>query len=256
MKQDPGKHGPEQLNDGVRDIPVWTRRCAQNRTLAFVGFLPIWLVGCGVLLVLGTGYDRAQAAGARLLAGGCLVLLCAAVTVMLWFRFVSGGRITRRIADRLYGSEGSASMAWPESLKRRIPLFAYFLFAFCAVTAIGLVLGGIFPVEYWVSVSAVFFVPFLVYAFMKLGDVASPFMLLWPALYAAHAIVSLSGLLLIGTPFSLAPKYQALDLLIPVLGYGILAGLAGHIYSRIALRRLRALAASAESAGEGEEAAR
>jgi hypothetical protein len=255
------KHGSDEQqaneqNEAIRDIPLWTRRYAQNRTLRFVMFLVIWLVGVAVLFVLGTGYDRAQASGSRLFAAVCIVLMCAVVIAMVWFRFVSGGRITRWIADRLYGSEGSASVASPESLKQRIPLFVYFILGFCALATTGLLLAGPLPYEYWTSVSAAFFVPFLVYFFMKYRDVTSPFMLLWPALYTVHALVSLSGLVVIGKPFSLAPKLQALDMLIPILGYSILAGVAGHIYSRFALRRLRALAAGSEITEEAEEAVR
>jgi hypothetical protein len=36
------------------------------------------------------------------------------------------------------------------------------------------------------------------------------------------------------------------------VGYGSIAALAGHIYSRFALRRLRALAATTETAEQGE----
>jgi len=37
---------------------------------------------------------------------------------------------------------------------------------------------------------------------------------------------------------------------VPVVGYGLIAALAGHLYSRYALRRLRAIARGPEAAEE------
>ena len=44
-------------------------------------------------------------------------------------------------------------------------------------------------------------------------------------------------------------------LFIPIVGYGLLAGLAGHVYSRIALSRIRVLARSgmASQSGRGSD---
>jgi hypothetical protein len=128
-----------------------------------------------------------------------------------------------------------------------------FLFMFCIVAHVGLGVMGFTPIEYMQPISALYVVPFIVYlgTIMRRAGVGSPFMFLWPLLYALHAI-----LLVAGTPVRFGGKLEILNMLVPVAGYGLIAALAGHIYSRIALRRLRALAASAESAGEGEEAAR
>jgi len=45
----------------------------------------------------------------------------------------------------------------------------------------------------------------------------------------------------VGVPISRGPLF---DMLVPTIGYGLLAGLAGHIYSRFALRGLRSLTSS------------
>ena len=42
-------------------------------------------------------------------------------------------------------------------------------------------------------------------------------------------------------------------MLIPTVGYGILGGLAGHLYSRFALRKLKRLAASGGGGASGGE---
>jgi hypothetical protein len=59
---------------------------------------------------------------------------------------------------------------------------------------------------------------------------------LWPVLYALHAVLLLSG-----APILFEDKWEVLNMLLPVFGYGMLSFLAGHLYSRIALRRLRHL---------------
>jgi hypothetical protein len=60
--------------------------------------------------------------------------------------------------------------------------------------------------------------------------------LLWALLYTLHAL-----LILAGAPIVFHGKWWNLNLALPVFGYGILSLLAGHIYSRVALRRLRRL---------------
>jgi hypothetical protein len=65
---------------------------------------------------------------------------------------------------------------------------------------------------------------------------AAPFMLLWPGLLVIHAVLALAGV----HPFSGEPS--AVTILVPTVGYGAIAALASHVYSRVALRRLRSLA--------------
>jgi len=108
----------------------------------------------------------------------------------------------------------------------------------------------VLPIRYMQPVSALYAVPFLVYIGIALRGIGSPFMWLWPALYGIHAI-----LLVAGAPIHFGGKWEALNMLVPVVGYGLVAALAGHIYSRIALRRLKVLAGSpeAEASMRGEE---
>jgi hypothetical protein len=58
-------------------------------------------------------------------------------------------------------------------------------------------------------------------------------------LYGAHAI-----LLLAGAPVAFPPRWHMLDLVVPVFGYGLIAILVGHMYSRYALRKLQRIARS------------
>jgi len=69
-------------------------------------------------------------------------------------------------------------------------------------------------------------------------------MFLWPALFVIHGVSIVAGV-----PIS---RGIAFDIFVPTVGYGLIAALAGHIYSRVALRRLRALAATARPHDEAE----
>jgi hypothetical protein len=59
---------------------------------------------------------------------------------------------------------------------------------------------------------------------------------LWPILYGIHAI-----LLIVGFPISFPKEWYLLNIVVPVFGYGLLAILVGHIYSRYALWKLKSL---------------
>jgi hypothetical protein len=72
--------------------------------------------------------------------------------------------------------------------------------------------------------------------------------LLWPALYAAHAI-----LIVAGAPIVFSSPWDSLNMVVPTIGYGLLAALVGHFYSRVALRRLKSLTQS-QIANSSEEA--
>ena len=73
-------------------------------------------------------------------------------------------------------------------------------------------------------------------------------MLLWPGLYALHAI-----LIVAGAPIVFTGAWEGLNMLLPVAGYGLLAGLAGHIYSRFALRKLKDAARAGLADDEGRD---
>ena len=128
-----------------------------------------------------------------------------------------------------------------------MPPLAAFLFMFCIVASVGLGFAGFLPVRYMQPVTAIYCVPFMCYLGAKHGKGGSPFMFLWPALYAIHAI-----LLVAGAPIRFEGMYEILNMLVPTAGYGLVAALAGHIYSRFALGRLRAAAAGLEGQGDGE----
>lgn len=242
MTQDAENHSTEHEKD-VREIPIWARRYAQNRTLAVVASLVIFLVSYAAIGGLSYLTAWAYVSGHRGLAAVLMLFLAAALVAVLWFSFVGGPSIMRGITDRLYHAEGHASTGpSPDEVGRQVwtqlPLVG-FLFMFCVIASVGLGLMGFIPIRYMQPVSALYVVPFIFYLGTRMRGVGSPFMFLWPALYGLHAI-----LLAAGAPIHFGGSYEMLNMLVPVAGYGLVAALAGHIYSRIALRRLKALAAS------------
>ena len=83
-------------------------------------------------------------------------------------------------------------------------------------------------------VSALYVVPFLVFLYLWQRPIISPLALLWPTLYAIHAILVVADV-----PILFHKPWTALNMLIPIAGYGILFGLLGHVYSRYALKKLK-----------------
>ena len=237
----------EKQYDQVRDIPKWARRYAQNRTLPVVVFLGIFVFGWCMFAGLSYLTAWAYKADQRFLAAVSMLVLCAFAVWWLWFSFVGGTRIMRQISERLYRAEGSVLVGPPlgPDATRQPPTLIVFVFMFCVLASIGLGLLGFLPISLMQPVSALYVVPFLCYLGLKMRRIGSPFMLLWPALYGIHAILDVAGV-----PVRFWGDFHALDIFVPMVGYGLIAALAGHFYSRFALRRLRHLAASPDAPAE------
>jgi hypothetical protein len=250
MRQDSEKQTDGRQQD-LREIPKWTRRYAQNRTLPFVVFQLIFIAGAAAFGGLGLSIGWASAHGHRPLAAALVLILCGFSVFWIWLSLFGGlRRLTAPIVARFYRREGEVALspsAGPATCRR--PPLALFLYMFCILAHIGLGFLGVVPARTMQPVSALYFVPFCIYLALKMRPNGSLFMLLWPGLYALHAL-----LLTAGAPIYFGGPYEALNMLLPIAGYGLLAGLASHLYSRLALRRLRVLARSPEVLKTGEGA--
>jgi len=71
--------------------------------------------------------------------------------------------------------------------------------------------------------------------------VATPRLARLSSALVIHAVLALAGV----RPFSGEPN--AATILVPTFGYGVIAAMASHVYSRVALRRLRSLARDLEA---------
>ena len=76
-------------------------------------------------------------------------------------------------------------------------------------------------------------------------------MVLWPVLYALHAI-----LIVAGAPILFTGEWVGLNMLIPTVGYGLLAALVGHLYSRFALHKVKRLARTGLPTADSQEEVR
>jgi hypothetical protein len=242
MKTNANQDTPERHDP--REIPKWARRYAQNRMLPVAWLQVILLLSYGSALALLYLTKWAHARGERSLAVVFMVVLCGAAIWVLWFTFFRASAMVVRAGERVYRGEGSVSLdempAGSVGFRTPLPVLVFLFFVF---VALGLRLLGLLPREHVQPVVAVCLVLFLLYAWVRLRAASGFFFLLWAGLLAVHEI-----LLLAGAPIGFGAKYDALNTLLPVCGYSILAGLASHLYSRLALRRLRVLARSPEVA--------
>ncbi|MCK4887605.1 MAG: hypothetical protein KAS96_09475 [Planctomycetes bacterium] len=224
----------------VKDIPKWTKRYAENRTLTFVVSMVVFLVlfaGIGLPSYFG---GKAYRDGNMvlfwvcMLFAGCACLGTVILSVPRW-----GDKITKLITRRLYRKEGEVVFAVAEKTKKqqRVGMVVAVMFVGCLLLSV--VSGFVFnwPIKYMQPISAIYVVPFIIFIGIWQRPVVNPagfLSWLWPVLYGVHAI-----LIVAGVPIVFDGPWTGLNMLIPVAGYGLLCGLAGHFYSRYALRKLK-----------------
>jgi len=248
-------NGPEPQD--ARQITKWTVRYAQNKGLPVLVSL---MVNMALFVAISGGSCLAgmtYRTGQMLWFWVLIVFLVVGCVPALVFLSVPkwGGPFIVRISMRLYRREGMATLPPPQRVIQHpwAGPVAGGLLGTCVLASVVLGYLGYFTVEYMQPVSALYLVPFLVFLSLWLRPMVSLLSLLWPALYALHAILVVAG---VPIQFDSGPG-QALNMLIPVFGYGILGGLAVHMYSRFALRKLKRLAAAGGEGGYiGSEAGR
>jgi hypothetical protein len=140
------------------------------------------------------------------------------------------------LSRRLYGNEGTAVAPAKPCGRSRADQVVPIAYALCLALTVAAGFAFESVPRYLVPIMATYSVPFLLYIWARQGGMAAPFMLMWPVLQAIHAVLVLAGV----HPFNGEPN--AVNILVPTVGYGAIAALASHLYSRVALRRLRRLA--------------
>ena len=230
---------PQETVGDLRQMGKWARVYAQNRSLGVVVFMIVF-----VILYIGIG-------GGSYLAGfawheghmgmfwACMALLGASLVGTIYFSVPWwGGKAMERVVQRLYAKDGTVAICAPKTGRRIylvIPLGITFFVCILASVALGGM--GFIPIEYMQPVSALYCVPFMVCLVLLQRPAVGYVALLWPFLYGLHAV-----LIVAGVPIRFTGAWQALDLLLPMAGYGILSSIVGHLYGRFALSRLRRLA--------------
>jgi hypothetical protein len=230
----------------VREVPKWANRYAHNRTLQVMVNMSLYFLAFVAIAGSSKLAGREGQAGHKIAAlGWCAVALAAAA---LWIWLVAThrlGRMSNAITGLLYSAEGTVVAAARAYRCSHANIVIAIVFPLCVALSVAACLALETAYRYWLPITAAYAVPFLVYVWARQGGMAAPFMLLWPGLLLIHAALALAGVY----PFSSEPN--ALAVLTPTFGYGAVAALASHVYSRVALRRLRSLARGAETDGTG-----
>lgn len=240
----PDKIKNRQIRKKLKEIPKWTRKYAQNRTFPF-------LVAMVIFLLLFTAISAPSYLGGRAYRSGntftfwiCIFFLVIVCAVLLFFSVPKwGGKLIEKIARRLYGSERFTTLPPPARIKKYhwVGWVVGLVFASCVVGSVQLGIRGFIPIEYMQPVSALYVVPFLVFLVVWQRPLVGLLSLLWPILYAIHAILIVTGM-----PISFTGNLIPLNMLLPTFGYGFLTLIIGHVYSRFALRKLKTLAKAQE----------
>ena len=241
MSESPTKSGQPPSKDPQKDpqeLAKWARAYAQNRSLGVVVSLTFFVVLAAA--IGGLSY----LAGVSYRSGNMLpfwVSIAALVPVLGALIYLStprwGGKLLERVVERLYAKEGNVAFSPPSAQAKVWGPVLGACFGICVLASVMSGFAFDIPSKYMQPISALYVVPFLVGLWFLMRPMARYAALLWPALYATHAILILAGvpILFTGRP------WEGLNILIPIAGYGILSALVGHLYSRVALRRLKRL---------------
>ncbi len=194
----------DQNTERLKEIPKWTRKYAQNRTLTILALMAmVMLFSMFVAALVGfpLGLITAGFRKGNMTLGcvGIAVLVAVlVVTVKFIIIFLSkfGGKnrglIGQLIEQRIYGKEGAVSMPMPKSSKKKICLeiVSAVIFFICFFGSWHLAIKGYIAYKYLQPVSALYIVPFVVcgWYFLK-SPRMGPIYLLYPILYAVHAIL-------------------------------------------------------------------
>ncbi len=220
----------------IQDLPKWVGRYARNRTLPMLLVLGVaaalWIVVIG-LTFLGS---KAHQAGQSWAVVVCAVLIIAAVIANTWISVPQwGGRRLLGLAARFYAREGEVEIGSPGCGKKMN--WVGFVFMILITATVAATFLGILNLRNLLPVTATYTVPFLTLVLLSQRQRVGHLMLLWPALFLVHAV-----LIVAGAPILFEGRLDVLNILIPATGYGVLAALVSHLYSRYALRKVRRLA--------------
>ena len=106
----------------------------------------------------------------------------------------------------------------------------------CLLGSMELAMLGYIPVKYILPLMALFVVPFNVYLYFMQRPRLGPVHLICPILYAVRAILIIAGVPIFFTGTFAVP----LNMFLPII-YTLLTYMIGHLYSRYALKKLKAI---------------
>jgi len=251
MNSNQNNKSQDQDTEKLKEIPKWAKRYAQNRTLTVLVLMVMItlfsiLFGAvfGFLIVLPVaGFAKGNIALGCISTVVLIILSIAVVKFYISFLKKFGGKnrglIDQIIERRIYGKEGAVSIP-PPVVTKKMRGFDYILGAIGLIYMLGvnqLCMVGYIAFKYQQPLLALYFVPAFVFEYFLLQwPKVGPIALLWPTLYAIHAI-----LIVAGVPIYFTGNLGILNMPVPLIGYGFLAYMIGHLYSRYALKKLKSI---------------
>ena len=238
-----------QDTEKLKEIPKWTRKYAQNRTLTT--FVVIVMI-CLMSMVIGFPLAFTIAAFVKgnmiLFWVGIALFVVVSIFLIIFLSKFGGknrGLIGQKIDQWIYGKEGAVSMPLSKTTKKMkwLDIVVALVAGVCMIGTMHLYMDGYISVKYLLPVTAIYGVPFLVFQYFFQRPRLGPLLLLCPILYATHAILIIAGM-----PIFLTGKWGIGNMAIPLFGYTFSVYAIGHIYSRYALRKLKNLNHSEEGA--------
>ena len=251
----------DQNTEKLKEIPKWTRKYAQNRTLTIL-VLTVMITLFGMFVAALIGFPLALAVTGfwkgKMVLGciGTAVLVAGLVAIVKFYIFIFakfGGKnkgLIDQIIDRwIYGQEGFASMPMPEITKKKkcIDIFVGIVYMVCLLGSMNFAMIGYIPVKYLLPLMALFVVPLNVYLYFMQRPRLGPILLICPILYTIHAILIIAGVPIFFTGIFAVP----LNMFLPII-YTFLTYMIGHLYSRYALKKLKGITHLEGGAANGD----
>jgi hypothetical protein len=253
---------PDQNTEKLKEIPKWSRRYAQNRTLTIpvlmvMGVLLITFIAVLVALPLHlavAGFRKGNIilgwVGIAFFVAALAAVLTFLIIFILKFCRKNSGLIEQLVEQRIYGKEGAVSMPGPKIMKKNIWLGIVIgvVLYICFFGSWHLATEGYIAFKYLQPISVFYIVPWLVSEYFERRPRIGPLFLISPALYTIHAILIVAGVPL----FFTTENFCIFNILLPLIGYTFLAYVIGHIYSRYALKKLKGLTHLEGEAADGD----
>ena len=250
-----------QNSEKLKEIPKWTRKYTQNRTLTILVLLVMTAL-FGILVAALFTFPLALAVkGFRKgnIVSGCVgtVILIAVLAALVKFYIYifakfggkNKGLIDLKLDRWIYGREGFASMPQPKLTKKRkyLDIIVGIVYMVCLIGSMNLAMSGYIEVKYLLPLMALFVVPFGVYQYFILRPRLGPVLLIFPVLFTIHATLIIAGVPIFFTGTFAVP----LNMLLPLI-YTLLVFMLGHLYSRYALKKLKGITHLEGEAANGD----
>jgi hypothetical protein len=221
----------------AQQVQRWVRRYAQNRSLPVAVGLVVYAILFLAISVPSYWGGVAYRDGNMALFAVCLSVVAVALAATVYVAIPAwGGRRLQALGNRLYADEGQVTLSAPRRQQWIVAALGVGL-AICVVGSVILGLLGYLPDgKYQQPISAIYLVPFLVGLYLLMRPMVGPTALLWPVLYAVHAL-----LIVAGVPIVFTGRWEPLNMILPTIGYGLVTAIVGHLYSRWALHSVRTI---------------